>query len=140
MGKIWVITEEQSIQAHNITSPQNSTTMNTPRVSREQAEMLKKVGYDVPCTHCYLNGNDRMPEWVPKDYNRYDNACSAPTLDEAARWLREVKGWHVMVLMDTDRKWGLYVMTTEYMLNEGKFDTHDLALSAGIDLILKKVG
>ena len=117
--------------------------MNTPRVSCEQAEMLKKIGYDVACTHCYLKGNERMPEWAPKDYNRYDNACSAPTLDEAARWLREVKGWYVKTqpIYMNKNCWEADIIAVPLLvLHDTVYgETHDLAQSAGIDLILKKL-
>ena len=131
--------------------------MNTPRVSREQAELLKKVGYDVPHVYVY-NNRDRLVYLNYAEGNfDFDNSgnVSAPTLDEAARWLREVKGWHVQVdpdkTIDKEMIWSSaafdmrhgYSGIARTVIRKGThihwFTTHDLALSAGIDLILKKL-
>ena len=105
--------------------------MTTPRVSRQQAELLKKVGYSYPNT-------DRTPF----------GSALLPTLDEAARWLREVKRWHVGIVVNPTyiRKYmfvvidlnSLHKSIYKYTPDENE-NTHDLALSAGIDLILKKL-
>jgi hypothetical protein len=127
--------------------------MNTPRVSREQAEGLKKVGYDVKCHAHYecTKKEEKLIEYsIRENWNTDDtfgmrvrtSYFSAPTLDEATRWLREVKGWHVAVdttgmgwyLFCTEIKGGSVILPTK-----NNFDTHELALSAGIDLILKKL-
>lgn len=120
--------------------------MNTPRVSREQAEWLKKVGYDVPTTHYYCEHivYGVLEETGDEcDYNNgYSFHWSRPTLDEAARWLREVKGWHCYA--DSNGKdwcWNIEKVGDEFNFDFSarNFPTHDLALSAGIDLILKKL-
>lgn len=118
--------------------------MTTPRVSREQAELLKKVGYDVP--HVYVYNNRGRLIYLNHAEGNFDfdssGNLSAPTLDEAARWLREVKGWHCYA--DSNGKdwcWNKKNVGDEYHFefSEYIFPTHDLALSAGIDLILKKL-
>ena len=125
--------------------------MTQPRVSRQQAEMLKKVGYDVKCHAHYecTKKEEKLIEYsIRENWNTDDTFgmrvrtlyYSAPTLDEASRWLREVKGWHVYCTICNGR-WQSLV--TDMSNNElefiGTFPTHDLALSAGIDLILKKL-
>jgi hypothetical protein len=121
--------------------------MNTQRVSREQAEMLKKVGYDVPTQHYYC---EHIVYGVFEetgdecDYNNgYSFHWSRPTIDEAARWLREVKGWHVKTQPIYMNKscWEADIIAVPLLvLHDTVYgDTHDLALSAGIDLILKKL-
>ncbi len=119
--------------------------MNTPRVNREQAEGLKKVGYDVKVTGRYsatFYHEEPIDDYVMYNWNISSVNFSAPTLDEAARWLRDVKGWHVAV--DTTGM-GWYLFCTEIEVGDmvlptkNNFPTHDLALSAGIDLILKKL-
>jgi len=123
--------------------------MNTPRVSREQAELLKKVGYDVPTWKYYDADGLLVTLYRDAPYNFNGETIvrnySAPTLDEATRWLREVKGWHVKtqpISIDT----GICIWEADvihvpaYLLYITAYgDTHDLALSAGIDLILKKL-
>lgn len=103
--------------------------MNTPRVSREQAEWLE-----------ILNGTDYFA-----DLGKYAYEL---TLDEAARWLREVKGWHASIVINPTyiRKY-MFVVVDMNSLHKSRYKytpdenetTHDLALSAGIDLILKKL-
>jgi hypothetical protein len=116
--------------------------MNTPRVSREQAELLKKVGYDVDSPGMKI-------EYIPcgEPIEGYE-VLLFPTLDEATRWLREVKGWHVSIVINPTyiRKY-MFVVVDMNSLHKSRYKytpdenetTHDLALSAGIDLILKKL-
>jgi hypothetical protein len=98
--------------------------MSTPRVSREQAELLE-----------ILNGTDYFA-----DLGKYAYEL---TLDEATRWLREVKGWHVYSEFDFDNgNWNYVIQDLndiDIEISDNPFDTTDLALSAGIDLILKKL-
>jgi hypothetical protein len=109
--------------------------MNTPRVSREQAELLKKVGYDVPTSKQEYIPYGQLP------FAGYETLF-IPTLDEATRWLRDVKGWHVAV-DTTGMGWYLFCTQIEggdmVLPTKNNFPTHDLAQSAGIDLILKKL-
>jgi hypothetical protein len=126
--------------------------MNTPRVSREQAELLKKVGYDVPTPHYYCEHivYGVLEETGDEcDYNNgYSFHWSRPALDEATRWLREVKGWHLSIVINPTyiRKY-MFVVVDMNSLHKSRYKytpdenetTHDLALSAGIDLILKKL-
>lgn len=112
------------------------------RVSREQAENLKTLGYDLQCTHCYKDGHERMLDYVPTNYNRYDNAVSAPTIDQAIRWLRENKGAHVYA--DSSRNWCTWypvVVPKGGSFDTGTegFDTHDLAQCAGLDTAIDYV-
>jgi hypothetical protein len=121
-----VIRTIQAIAKHTklplITSLQNLTTMNTPRVSREQAEMLE-----------ILNGTDYFA-----DLGKYVYEL---TLDEAARWLREVKKVVHIIVYYKGGNWTVdfQFSPTIRMLTDVSENTHDLALSAGIDLILKKL-
>lgn len=94
--------------------------MKQPRVSRQQAECIER-----------LNGTDHIA-----DLGKYTYEL---TLDEAARWLREVKGWHVEVEWVRADVWCCDISHIGAFINVGMFPTHDLALSAGIDLILKKL-
>jgi hypothetical protein len=106
--------------------------MNTPRVSREQAELLKKVGYDVPTSKQEYIPYGQLP------FAGYETLF-IPTLDEATRWLREVKGWHVQITWIDSECWICDIASISDILVVGSYDTHDLAQSAGINLILKKL-
>jgi hypothetical protein len=125
--------------------------MNKPRVSPEQAKMLKAVGYDVPDTHYYLDMCDTgisEEESAPINYNlaQFLFTYTRPTLDDAARWLREVKGWHVAVSTNEKHtKWICFAQRSgtyepmEIVDSDNPVNDHDTALSEGITLILKKL-
>jgi hypothetical protein len=118
--------------------------MNKQRVNAEQAKMLRQVGYDVPCDSLYQKETLLGTMFIGgvDDYNRYQNVISAPTLDDAARWLREVKGWHVVVMQKNNGDWMAMPETTPRSYSNLFIDNqpdHDTALSEGITLILKKL-
>lgn len=103
--------------------------MSQPRVSRQQAELLE-----------ILNGTDYFGSIGKYAYEL--------TLDEAARWLREVKGWHVYAVIENECDGICHYYPTIQEVNGGDFlepsyldgdYTHDLALSLGIDIILNKL-
>jgi len=122
--------------------------MNKPRVSPEQAKMLKAVGYDVPDTHYYedylVKGIIEAEEhdWEPSDYNNsYEWHFTRPTLDDAARWLREVNGWHVSIGYDCEVvRMGVDQTVSPFacLVSDAIYPDHDTALSEGISMILKK--
>ena len=65
-------------------------------VTRVTAEMLKKVGFDVPCrTGVFDYMGTAHTSASPRNYNADDGFTSVPTQELAARWLREVHGIHV---------------------------------------------
>ena len=116
--------------------------MNTPRVSREQAEGLKKVGYDEPSMGIYPIESGEILFKPARKWNSTTNMyITAPTLDEAARWLREVKKVVHIIVYYKGGSWTVdfQFIPTLRMLTDVSEDTHDLAQSAGIDLILKKL-
>lgn len=96
-------------------------------VTKQTAVLLKEKGINVPTDYVYA-------------YSEGDMTISAPTLYEAADWLRETKGVHVYVT-STYGEWdfsienavnGESIHDTYYT-----FQTHDLALEAGIIHALK---
>jgi hypothetical protein len=121
--------------------------MSTPKVSREQAELLKKIGYDVPTWKYYDADGLLVTLYRDAPYNFNGETIvrnySAPTLDEATRWLREVKGWHIKTQPIYMNKmcWEADIIAVPLLaLHDTVYgDTHDLTQSAGIDLILKKL-
>lgn len=121
-------------------------------VSLEVAKLLKKAGFDwetknwwdycKPIDEWSLRNYPEKPvNWNSKYYN-YD--CSAPTLEVAQRWLREVKNVDVFAyrnepkdnfesIVSVNKKWS----TTGMCIN-----TYEEALETGIkkalELILEK--
>lgn len=114
-------------------------------VSYEQARKLEELSFNYDCCGYYykydptkvavlstpLNHNNR---------NLFKDICSAPRLDEAQKWLREVKGINVRVNYFQDYKewffdW-LNLETGEHDETDATFDSYESALSAGIDAVL----
>jgi hypothetical protein len=117
--------------------------MNKPRVSPEQAKMLKSLGYDVP-DRWMITARDREMLTNEERCNSEhgENEYSAPTLDDAARWLREKKGWHVVVMQKNNGDWMAMPETTPRSYSNLFIDNqpdHDTALSEWISIILKKL-
>ena len=76
-------------------------------VSFETAKLLKEKGFDVLCRQFYSCDRDTAEilfgignfNWNKKNTitSCYDSACSAPTLQIAMKWLREVHNLHIEV-------------------------------------------
>lgn len=103
-------------------------------VTQEQAVMLKEQGYDVPCRE-YWYGEEMLQDQYPLNQNEHDGCISAPSLSEAADWLRDVKGLHYYCYPTP--KWGYWISAIHNKEKEGwhkvgDYDTHSLALSAAI--------
>ena len=114
------------------------------RTTPQQSVILKKIGYDVPTTKFYTVSNgDEMYTGYKFNYNLRELAMSAPKLVDVAKWIREVKGWFVGTEpVYTDKfHWECVVIAIPTLQLHEIFyaDTHDLALSAGIDFILTKL-
>lgn len=136
-------------------------------ISFEQAAKLKELGFDKKVNHGYSQKMRIEPDLSygtpkevhskdPKNYNDNRKGAgkgiqfySAPRLDQAQAWLREVKGIHIAVdpyckenNSDTnicnaeDCFWSMELSSVPfgYWLNvsKGEFDTYELALSDGI--------
>jgi hypothetical protein len=94
---------DNSIHEYYIRLKESESRMNTheARVSLETAKMLQKAGFDWECEYAILPGTEMGN--TPYRYNKgkshnYNNKeaypfeiYSAPSLDVAQRWLREVK-------------------------------------------------
>ena len=66
-------------------------------VSFEVAKLLKEKGFDTECDYLYVNGKLVKAQGFACNWNNgetlftdYKNECSAPTLQMAMKWLREV--------------------------------------------------
>lgn len=121
--------------------------MEHTRTTPEQSVILKKIGYDVPDTHywnAHLNFGWIKEEGDECNYNKdYTWYYTRPKLVDVATWLREVKGFHLTIDPTLDWcNWFIYIhdlSEKQWTRGYGSFNTHDLALSAGVDFILKKL-
>lgn len=59
-------------------------------VSFEVAKLLKEKGFNEPCYTCYLNKECSHYDYLSTNFELVDNAYSAPTIQMAMKWLREV--------------------------------------------------
>lgn len=123
--------------------------MEHTRTTHEQSVILKKIGYDVPDT-CFWHEH-LTQGWIAENWDELENYnnddCTwhytRPKLTDMATWLREVKGWHVSIepIYMNKLYWECKIIAIPTLqLHEIIYkDTHDLALSAGIDFILTKL-
>lgn len=128
---------------------------NKEYVNYEQAKALKAAGFNFPCdtlyhiSHCRdkkveLWENRSIADW---NYERYSNwAISAPTIYQAAKWLREAKGIAINVIAHDG---GIYDFDIVFLPNADEAygvenrsplcRTYEEALSEGIDEALKTI-
>lgn len=92
-------------------------------VSFETAKLLKEKGFDEYCKSVYHVGlvcsvaslgyhdNEGYGEVIDEkqnsDFGKYDNAISAPTLQMAMRWLREVH--NIAIETEWEHLWYAYI-------------------------------
>ena len=122
-------------------------------VSLEVAKLLKEAGFDWECYKVYKNDvTENLTLFAYTKEEGYRNTsefiCSAPTLEVAQRWLREVKRVNVEISYDEERMWNVCVfdidekVTIDNYYYEKYFDTYEEAQEMGIrkalELILKK--
>lgn len=128
----------------------------TDYVTYQQAKALKTAGFNWPCDHYYAKGDAPDGQtWIlasdiSEDFNAPQKCpfpqiqCSAPTLWQAQKWMREVKYICVTVYAQPYNGLPYY---TGYILYEGDetevldkeshwFDDYEQALSETIDVAL----
>ena len=125
-------------------------------VSPEVAKLLEQAGFDWEVNHSYPNVSalDNSCSGYMEDLSFYHNlndgkygGLSAPTLEVAQRWLREVKGLIVQIDFLRHNKWWYLVLQGERVETlenpRVKFNTYEEAQEAGIkkvlEIILEKV-
>ena len=120
-------------------------------VSLEVAKLLKEVGFDWKCNGVFLSEDGTQYAFIKADaacdnnnskYNPYN--ISAPTLDIAQRWLREVK--NLVILIDISPsycnwkpngyKFVINISCGNHIFVEWK-DTYEEAQEAGIKKALE---
>ena len=123
-------------------------------VSLETAKLLKQAGFTWECSEYYKNNNDSLVWGYCYDWNSQQTPgveyASAPTLEVAQRWLREVKECAVIVM--THNVQAACVSAYVYCIyptgavrpcehingfaEDQCFDTYEEALEAGIQRAL----
>lgn len=120
-------------------------------VSFETAKLLKEKGFDEYCKSVYHVGSVCsvaslgyvVEEKQNSDFGKYDNAISAPTLQMAMKWLREVhtiiielhhqhrKEWYAIVSSENPLGIGVYTTST--------FNTYEEACESAIKYCLENL-
>lgn len=74
-------------------------------VSFETAKLLKEKGFEVECDYLYVDGKLVRAQGCACNWNDgetlftdYKNECSAPTLQMAMKWLREVHSLYIDIV------------------------------------------
>lgn len=111
------------------------------RVNKSQAIGLSEIGFDEPCLGVYPRGSDELLIKPSRQWNSTTNMyISAPTLDQAIRWLRENKGAHVAILYNRiSNVWDYIVYYLDNTLSATGYPSHDHAQSAGLDTAIDYV-
>ena len=122
------------------------------RVNQQQSDLLKKAGYDVPCTHFYRNhlnmGVILDTEGECEDYNHiYTFHRSAPTFHEVTDWLL-TKDLYISVFPDVNmhaHKFTWFIYRRQHnqwqLWDRGGnvYDTPTAALSAAVNQALTQL-
>ena len=116
-------------------------------VTYEQAVKLKELGFKYPCNHYYSLDSGLLHEETENDQTNYIHCnskylISAPTMSQAVKWLREVKGVKVYVkplFSSEEYEYWISFKFRGYGGDEdyGVKDSWENALSAGIDQAFK---
>lgn len=123
-------------------------------VSYETAKKLKAAGFDVPCSY-YYTSYDGLKGNIQESCNGDGNfnaiitdlcaiKCSAPTLWQAAKWLRAKKKMHCQVLLNGVRS--MYFWQVRELVGNGKhansthqYDVYEDAMRDCIDAALELI-
>lgn len=115
-------------------------------VSYETAKRLKGAGFSYPCSYYYTSEDaQKRHVWLTRGSqlaNLNKDAglikCSAPTLWNAQKWLREEHKLHILVDSGFDTWWYKIFRVYGFCMNEGNdgYKSYEEALSAGIDSAL----
>ena len=103
-------------------------------VSKKTAKALKELGFDWDCLYCYdlLFKHDKVRNnFGETNHNRYEDFYSAPTLEMAQKYLREVHKKHITIFSSSQESWMYRITEPHQKLEEGvygeDFETYEEA-------------
>ena len=119
--------------------------INEKFVSLETGKLLQKIGFDWQCRYYYIDGCDEVIDTEYQNTDFTTKFIPKPTLDEAQRWLREVK--HIFLVVNINRLGYLFLVKDISMMDSityigginGYYKTYEEALENGINKICKNI-
>lgn len=123
-------------------------------VSLEIASLLKEAGFDWKCYKVYktdMTENLTLFTYANKDgyRNTSEFICSAPTLEVAQKWLREVKGVDINILVESISSHKQYLVSIWFNISDksaydnavldNRYNTYEEAQEAGIKKALELI-
>ena len=69
-------------------------------VSFETAKLLKEKGFNEPCYTCYMVNEISHYDYCLTNFEAIEDVVTAPTLQMAMKWLREVHNIHIELNWD----------------------------------------
>ncbi len=120
-----------------------------PLVTYEQAQRLKKAGFDWtknPCYTPYGNEAEHIPI-ATRQFKKIEDKCyPAPTVALALKWLRDVKGFlyeqsHAQEIDNYESIGYHFIISLPRGMfrHTGNYDTYEAAESALMDELLKLI-
>lgn len=113
-------------------------------VSFETAKQLKKKGFDVPCEYFYVDGKLVKSHGFDCNWNEgeslftdYKNECSAPTLQMAMKWLRDMHDITIGITFSCDLISYEIQKNGEFITSIGSSRTYEQMVNEAIQLCVK---
>jgi len=117
-------------------------------VNLETAKLLKEKGFNIACFDFYemeygMFVKKHTQRSRPVDWNgeEDDGCCSAPTLQMAMKWLRELYHFHITVFSQSQESWMYRITIPGQMLKDGDygedFTTYEDAAAAAVEYCLE---
>ena len=105
-------------------------------VSFETAKLLKKKGFDEKCNSYFISNNEIALIANKRNFNKHGIYLSAPTLQRAMKWLREVHDIKIMIRPYADGTYGYEILNGFWYVN---FDSYEDACEAAIKYCLENL-
>ncbi len=130
------------------------TTNHEYYVSLEVAKLLKEAGFDWEGTAYYQHGvfypysvyREHLVVMNQSSAPSYMEQYSAPTLDVAQRWLREVHHLHITIFSSSQESWMFRITKQHQSLEDGVYEedfytyeeAQEIGIKKALELILEK--
>ena len=116
-------------------------------VTHKIALKFKKLGFNEPCFGYYHNGilsvfhNTSWSERVNKPNPICDDnlTCTAPTWQQAQRWLRECHNKHIIIAHDKKRKKYDLLWSNDSGTFDSEHDSYEEAIKIGIKNLINQI-